>query len=210
MKKGKADPRRTQWIICAVLGIFAPYYVIIWAIVLLVKESKRATADKAMLYGGLGVITAASLMAVFMLLPYVRDGVPEGLAILLVVYGAAVVFGLFLVVSYFLLERRNRMIRQCAHLIMDEHITSVALIGEILGKDREQTISLLQKTIRIAPLDGASLSENGEEILFRKSLWAHLRVQCQRCGAILTVDLGQTLVCEYCGGALTAKRVTWE
>ncbi len=122
-------------------------------------------------------------------------------------YGASLLFGIFLLIAYGILMRRNRCVHKCLMLICNEHITSVERIAEILGISPEKAGILLKKVIDAGLLEGASLPENSDELVFTKSIWAHQHVVCENCGAELFVNLGQTLTCAYCGGALKARRI---
>ena len=74
----------------------------------------------------------------------------------------------------------------------------------------EQAAALLRKMLRMGVLDGAYLEEDDGELQFTKSVWAKQLVECVHCGAKQTVNLGQTLVCAYCGSALQVKRAYTE
>ena len=193
---------RRQWIIATVIGCFLFPVGFLWLLVLTVLEAKRSIQpNRTILHCGIGAIIWALFMSIPMLTFGQTDGSPMPLGAYIVYIGAALL-GVYLLCVYGILSARDRKFRRCLLLVQQEHITSRALIGEIMGLSRRRTDGLLQRLIRRKLLDGASLRDGEDAIQFTKSVWAKQRVICRSCGADLVVDLGRTLICDYCGGAL--------
>lgn len=202
-KKGKKIlDRRRQWIIATVIGCFIFPVGFVWLLALTVWEARRSIEqNRTILHCGIGAI----IWGLFMSIPFLLFGQTSGSPMPFAAYTAYVgagVLGVFLACVYGVLSARNRKFRRCLMLVQQEHITSRALIGEVMGLSPKKTDALLNRLIRRGLLDGAWLCEGEDDIRFKKSVWAKQRVVCQSCGAELVVDLGRTLVCEYCGGAL--------
>lgn len=208
-QKFTLTPRR-QWSITTVLGCFLFVPGFIWILVLTVREAKTSIEqNRTILHCGLGALTFAVAESVYMLvfsLPGELGRIPFEL---LFPFAFSGLLGIYLLCVYSALSARNRRIRRCLLLVQQKHITSRALIGEILGLSERRTTRLLQRIIRMGRLDGAWLQEGADDIRFKKSVWARQRVICQSCGAELVVDLGRTLICDYCGGALQPGFFHW-
>ena len=193
---------RRQWIIATAVGCFLLVPGFIWLLVLTCKEANQSIEqNRTILHCGIGAATFALFMSVPMLLFSLGESSPMPFTVY-VSYTGAALLSVYLLCVYGVLTARNRKIRRCLLLVQQEHITSRALIGEIMGLNEEKTDALLKKIIARGLLDGAWLCDGEDEIQFNKSVWAKQRVICRSCGAELVVDMGRTLTCEYCGGAL--------
>ncbi len=170
---------------------------------------KEVEKLNSLLYGGLAMI----VMALFMMIPMGTYMITEGhystFGVLLAIYGVAFLGGIGLIAMYLRFSQEDRLMRRCFWLVRTEHITSLERLGEILGLSKEKMKALLNRMFTNGRLQGASLSEDEKEIRFERSIWARQLVVCENCGAEFTVDLGHTLVCDYCGRALKVRR-KWE
>lgn len=105
-------------------------------------------------------------------------------------------------IIYCLLQARDRAIERCLYLILHEHFTSIPKIAEFSGMREKKTVAAIRSAVRFGLLEDAQADIQKGEIVFRKCCWARQRVVCVSCGAELVVNLGETLVCPYCGSAL--------
>lgn len=197
-KKLKLDP----WIIATVLGIyFLPVGLAVAAFLGWWEFSRYARKNKVILYCGIAtVIYSVTMTAYTTLMPTGADG-----TIFWVIFGLPSVYGIVLLCLYPVLTRRANAIARLYLLVQQEHITSLPQLCQITGFRRERTVRLLGQMIRLKLLDGAWIDEKTQTVCFRKSIWAKQRFVCHDCGAVLTVDLGHTLVCEFCGSALSHR-----
>ncbi len=202
-KKGKKIlDRRRQWIIATVIGCFIFPVGFVWLLALTVWEARRSIEqNRTILHCGIGAI----IWGLFMSIPFLLFGQTSGSPMPFAAYTAyigAFLLGVYLLILYGVLALRNRKLRRCLLLVQQEHITSLPMIAEIMGLSREKTVKLFMKLFSLGFLDGAYISDDGQELQFKKSVWAKQRVICRSCGAELVVNMGHTLTCEYCGGAL--------
>lgn len=128
-------------------------------------------------------------------------------AILSFMYIPAFFLGIYMLIVYFVFAKRANQYKAVLTLIKESHITSVLSISEITGLDKNKVITRINKLIDTGELEGAFVNTITYEIEFKKSIWAHQLCICNTCGASIYVNFGQTLICEYCCGALDAKRV---
>ena len=190
------------WCIATVIGCVIPFGIIIsiWLTVCEVRKSTRP--NKVILFCAIGALAFAVTMSGYILWGSFAGNLKTyGLALMYIPAGVQAVY-LFCV--YPPLFRRTKSLELCLFLVQNEHITSISQIAEIVGVKQDKTVSYLNLLIQLGKLDGAKVSLDQDEILFTKSVWAKQKVVCKSCGANLVVNFGQTLVCEYCNGALEA------
>lgn len=211
MKKQNINiiPGRRKWYIATVIGCFLVPVGLVWNIFNTVDDFRhRRDRNPAILYSAFGAMLFSMFMGGYVaFFAWMDDDGIQGIAPLIIYYLLALVLAAYLFIVYGFHTRRSRYLTGIYSLIRSDHITSVPMIAEIMGIDRAKTIHHLQTLIRMGYLKNAHLDEKQEEILLHESLWARQLVVCQSCGAGITVNFGQTLVCEYCGGALKVKRV---
>lgn len=195
----KQDSKTTQsWILATFFGCFLFPVGAIWLLILTPKVTKSIEDKRTVLHCGIAAITFA-LVFTYFILTFSNGDFPF---IILSTYIGAFLLGVYLLILYGVLALRNRKLRRCLLLVQQEHITSLPMIAEIMGLSREKTVKLFMKLFSLGFLDGAYISDDGQELQFKKSVWAKQRVICRSCGAELVVNMGHTLTCEYCGGAL--------
>lgn len=207
MKTGK-NTDNTHTVLRTILLLAACVYPIPFAFAATWFEVKDfSTSNRRLLYFGLGACTISFWMLGGTLISAFFSETGKASSALLVLDAMYLPGGIYFLVLYGILMRRNRKIQKCLMLIRKEHITSVSRIGEIVGLSITETRALLTRAIRENLLEGASLQENDDDILFARSVWARQHVVCNNCGAELTVNLGESLICEYCGSLLRARRI---
>ena len=173
------------------------------------REAKDVSPrNQPLLTCGLGSCTVGFFMLLSMLCGFMLDTTDRGPLFLALLWIPYLISGGCLLALYAALMRRNRRFHRCRTLICSEHITSVAKLSEILGLSREKTQALLRQMIEKGLLEGASLPEPGDELVFARSVWARQYVVCCGCGADQVVNFGETLTCAYCGSALKARRIS--
>lgn len=88
------------------------------------------------------------------------------------------------------------------NIIEVHHITSVAEIAKIIGKSNDFTIKILRDMIDRERLEKAAVSGNLKEVIvYRK--WYKQTFLCQNCGAEYSINIGNDVVCPYCGSPST-------
>lgn len=197
-KKLKIDP----WIVATVLGLYFLPVGLAGAAFLGWREfSRYARKNKTILYCGIAtVIYSVTMTAYTTLMPTGAD-----VTIPAVVFGLPSIYGIAILCLYIFLTRRADAIARLYLLVQQEHITSIPQLCQITGFRREKTVRLLHQMIRLKMLDGAWIDESRQTVCFRKSIWTKQRFICDDCGAELIVDMGHTLVCEFCGSALSHR-----
>lgn len=193
--KIRIDP----WIVCSVLAIYLLPLGLVMAGILTWREtSKHLRKNQRIGYCGIfTVIFSVSMTLYTTVLP---SGADSG--IFLFIFVPPIFYGIYAICLYILLARRANGVSRLYLLVQQEHITSISQLCQITGLRREQTLRWLELMIRRGMLDGAWIDEKTDTVRFKKSIWARQRFICAYCGAELTVDLGHTLVCEFCGSAL--------
>ena len=198
MSAQKRSNPTDPWILATFAGCFLFPVGAIWLLVLTPKVTRSIQDKRTVLHAGLGAVTFA-LVFLFFIWSLTRGAFPH---MILITYIGALILGVYELILYGVLALRNRKLRRCLMLVQQEHITSLPLMAEILGLRREKVAALFTKLFSLGFLEGAFLSDDGQELQFKKSVWAKQRVICRSCGAELVVDMGRTLTCAYCGGAL--------
>lgn len=207
MKKLSDKQKNDLWTIMMVLSCLMLFtYPIMFVLVYFEMKDYRSESRR-LLYSGLGAITLALFMMLAGLFGALLGGMTDVMKIFAVYYGIDLVIGAFMIGLYLIRTNRRRRITKCIRLVEREHFTEIPQISEILGIPEEKTRKALQQGIRQGLLEGADVPENGKEIVFQKSVWAKQHVVCENCGAEDVVNLGQTLTCSFCGGALKARRI---
>lgn len=202
-------PREGSSVVRTLLLLAACIYPIPFLFLAAWREAKDTSPrNPRLLYCGLGactvsVVSLLSLSLSSLLRP--EAGMPLPLMMLWI---PCLLAGICLLALYTVLTRRNRRFHKCRMLICSEHITAVARLSEILGLPADKTRALLRRMIEAGLLEGASLPEPGDELVFARSVWARQYVVCCGCGADQVVNFGQTLTCAYCGSALKARRIS--
>lgn len=194
-----------------ILLLAACFYPIPFAFAVTWLEMKDySIRNRRLIYFGLGACTVSVWMLIDTLVSSFLSETGKVSSILFMLDVLILPGGIYLLVLYGILMRRNRRIQKCLMLIQKEHITLISRIGEILGLSDTEIRTLLNFMIQKNLLEGASLSENDDEIAFSRSVWAKQHVVCDSCGAELVVNLGEALICEYCGSVLKARRICSE
>lgn len=194
-----------KWYIAGSIGFFIPLVGIILVIINTVIDNKYCTKNnKAILYTAICDTFLSLFMGGYILLVSIEISSSAFLAFL---YIPAFFLGIYMFVVYFIFKKRANSINTILTLVKESHITSVLSISDIAGLDKNKTIKLINMLISTGDLDGASINKMTLEIEFEKCVWAHQLCICNTCGASIYVNFGQTLVCEYCSGALDIKRV---
>ena len=201
--KSYGERRAAIWYAAAFLcTLFWPVGLVLLIINANSEEKHQAGPVPAVLYSALAVL-AFSLFTLTMGVRLLTDSAEgnEPLAFCLVMLPP-----LLLALTLFFLHHRfagrARSMERCRKLVLQEHITGLDSLSEILGLSSEKTTKLLEHMIRTGILEDAWIDADSRELRFRSCLWAHQKMICDNCGAELTVNYGQTLVCEYCGSAL--------
>lgn len=194
-KKLRIDP----WIVTTLIAVYLlPVGLVLAAFLAWREVATNPKKNRTILYCGIGtVIFSVTMTAYTTLMPTEADT-----GIMAVIFAPPILYGIFALCLYGILARRANAIAQLYLLVQQEHITSIQQLCQITGFPEKRVIRLLGLMIRLAMLDGAWIDERTQTVRFRKSIWARQRFVCADCGAVLTVDLGHTLVCEYCGSAL--------
>lgn len=191
-----------MWIIATVIGCIFPFGIIfsVWCTVYEVRHSMKV--NKTILHCAIGAMIFAVVMTGAILFSSFTGNLDTyGLV---VIYIPSWIQAIYLFCVYLPHFRRAKQMEQCLFLIQTEHITSISQIAEIIGVKNGKVISAIQRLSKLGILDGTQVAKEQDEILFTKSVWAKQKVVCKSCGANLVVNFGQTLVCEYCNGALEA------
>lgn len=197
--------RINLWIVSTILAVYLLPVGLICAVCLTWYEATRKTdKNKAILYCGIGTMIFSATMSTFMAV------VPTGtdMTFPTVFFALPMIYGIYALCVYTILARRANRIAQLHLLVQQEHITSLRQLCQITDLPHKRTVRLLELMIRRSVLDGAWIDEATETIRFHKSIWARQRFTCSDCGAVLTVDLGHTLTCAYCGSALSHDRIS--
>ena len=194
-----------SWYLLTILGCLIPGAVLCSVYYTFYEMRYRMKSNRAILYCAIGAIVFSVSMTVYEIETFlVGSKVSETIVVALIFSWIQTIY---LFCAYLILLKRAKRLQKCLFLVQIEHITSVAWISEILGISVKRTVSMLKWLIRTEKLDGAEVGIDQDEIWFSKSVWAKQKVICKSCGANLVVNLGQTLVCEYCGGALEVSSV---
>ena len=187
------------------LGLFPAFILAFLAAARLAREN--GDNNIYIFYSGLGALTFGFFMLCTTLFISVLDANITYVYVIGSLYAAAVAGGFCLLGIYRHAARKNRLFQRCLWLIRSEHITDVPRLGEIFGLHHQKMAARIQEMLDQGLLEGAALSQDQTEVLLGRSIWAQQRVECVKCGAVQTVNFGDTLVCDACGGALKAKRV---
>ncbi len=200
MKKETAKRKGVKifWIPATVFGVYLFPIGFIWCVINTVKEAACfRERNRKILFCGLGAMAFSVFEYVYstVIIRFERDN-----KLLYVLFGLGFVLGLYLTAVYLLLARRADRLNGIYTLVEKQHITSVVQMSEITGWAQDNVKKYILKLIALGDLPNARLE--GDRLILTESIWADQRVICSSCGAELNVNLGQTLVCEYCGGAL--------
>ena len=191
---------KNVWYIITAISCFIPLGLIVAVIYTIFEVKYNPYQNKKILHSATASLIFSLFMSGYIL--FVSFTGNLGTYTLALMYIPALVISIYLFCVYIVLSRRAKIFRQCILLIQQEHITDVSHISEIIGISDTKAVSALKKLIKMGELDGAELDSSNKEIIFKKSIWAKQKVLCRSCGANLIVNLGQTLTCEYCNGAL--------
>lgn len=206
------DMERSKWYIATAIGclLFPVGYV--WNIVNTVLDFRNLRhKNTAILYSAIGSAIFSAFMFMYLGALDIETNAVEELRTFLIMaapYLLAGVQAIYLFAVYFIHARRCRVLNRTYDLIEREHITRISQLSEILCFSKRHTVKTLRSLIKEGYLQNAEIDEENDELVLKQSIWAKQRVICQNCGAELTVDIGRTLVCNYCGGALKAKRAS--
>lgn len=211
MKERIGSGDRNRSTLRTLLLLASCVYMIPFAFVSTWLESKDySTQNRRLLYFGLGACTVSIwMLTVHLVSTYIAPSSGNSLILFLL----DLLFlpgGIYLLILYSILMRRNRQIQYCLNLICREHITSVKRLSEIMGLSEVAMRMLLQRILRAELLQDALLPESSDEVLFTRGVWARQHVVCESCGAELIVNFGETLTCDYCGSMLKARRIRRE
>lgn len=191
------------WYISTAISCFAPVLFFLPVICTVYEIKYNTNQNKTILYSA----TAALIFSLFMG-GYILWGSfvgNLGTYALAFAYIPALIISAYLFCAYIPLSKRAKLFSRCILLIQQEHITSISQISEIIGISETKTVSVLKQLIKMGELDGADVNNTNDEIIFKKSIWARQKFTCKSCGANLVVNLGHTLICEYCNGALETQ-----
>ncbi|MBR6922857.1 MAG: hypothetical protein IKH51_11740 [Clostridia bacterium] len=205
----KYDLRKKEWYIATAVGVFVFPVGFIWNVINTVIDYKRnIKKNNAVLYSAIGATIFGLFMSGYVLFVSLGMNDTEGTAMFLMyMYAPTIVLAVYLYAVYFISAHRCKYLSRIYSLIELDHITSVPLMSEILGINRARTRRYIKKLGKMRYLKDVKIDEKTGDIILKECIWAKQRVICQNCGAEITVTFGQTLVCEYCGGALMVKRV---
>lgn len=195
-KKLKIDP----WIVCTAVAVYLlPVGLVIAAILTWWEAARKIRKNKVILYCGIfTLIFSATMTAYTTLMPTDADT-----HIMALIFAPPMIYGVYALCLYGVLARRANAVSQLHLLVQQEHITSIHQLCQITGFSQKRTLRLLGQMIRLGILDGAWIDDETMTVRFRKSIWARQRFVCADCGAVLVVDLGHTLTCDFCGSALS-------
>ncbi|MCR5577396.1 MAG: hypothetical protein K6F56_10340 [Oscillospiraceae bacterium] len=201
--KSYSECRAASWYVTAAFCcVFWPVGLALLIINTRREEKRQAGAVPAVLYSARAVLLY-SLFDLWFWFRIFKDAA-EGAE--LPMFCLIILPPLLLALTLYLLNRRfagrARNMERCRRLVLQEHITGLDSLSEILGLSAERMTALLERMIREGILEDAWIDADSRELRFRSCPWAHQKMICDSCGAELTVNLGQTLVCEYCGSAL--------
>lgn len=200
----KTPPNRLY--VVSTLFFFAWYIVLIPMIVITVLDFRKTKKCKDFLFSGLALLISSSFfLSYFALSITAADQSPTMFVLWILAWGASWIFGIIHLILYAIQKKRNHVLEMIEMLVGREHITSVEYISEIIGFDNQKTIRYIKKLIKAGILSGAYIEDGNNEIQFTQSIWAKQRAECLNCGAEIIVNLGQTLICDYCGSKLHIK-----
>ena len=154
-----------------ILLLAACFYPIPFAFAVTWLEMKDySIRNRRLIYFGLGACTVSVWMLIDTLVSSFLSETGKVSSILYMLDVLILPGGIYLLVLFGILMRRNRRIQKCLMLIQKEHITLISRIGEILGLSDTEIRTLLNFMIQKNLLEGASLSENDDEIAFSRSV----------------------------------------
>ena len=154
-----------------ILLLAACFYPIPFAFAVTWLEMKDdSIRNRRLIYFGLGACTVSVWMLIDTLVSSFLSETGKVSSILYMLDVLILPGGIYILVLYGILMRRNRRIQKCLMLIQKEHITLISRIGEILGLSDTEIRTLLNFMIQKNLLEGASLSENDDEIAFSRSV----------------------------------------
>lgn len=207
MKAKTNRPDMVKWYVASAIGCFIFPVGIIWNIInTMIDYKKCKDKNNAVLYSALGSTIYTVFMAGYVLFASLSMNKGGEFDIIMLMYIPPAVQAAYLYIVYFIQMHRCRYLSRIYSLVELDHITSVPLVSEIIGINRATTRKYIKKLAKMGFLKGANVDEKTGEINLKECIWAKQRVICQNCGAEITVTFGQTLVCEYCGGALKVKK----
>jgi hypothetical protein len=202
-KEMKKRINADRWYAATVIGCFAFPAGAVWLLINTVHEFRKNTQrNNRILYSGIASgIWALTYSVLFLLDLEAGDNLFFGLAFM---WAPQAVMAVYLIAVYIIHTRYSLAQAKVLSLIKNDRITSINEISYILGTEQAKAKKRIRRLIKSGALEGASVE--GDEVAFKNSVWAKQRVSCRSCGAALVVDFGHTLVCEYCGGALSCVK----
>ncbi|MCR4594178.1 MAG: hypothetical protein K5761_03900 [Clostridiales bacterium] len=111
----------------------------------------------------------------------------------------------YFLIVYYSEKNRSSNLKLLESLIFVSHITSLDKMAEISGMKVNKCIKYINFLINLGHLKDTKVEDG--EVLFKKCLWAKQKIICKDCGGENTVNIGQDLVCDYCGSALFIKSI---
>lgn len=207
--KNEIDIVRSKWYLSAIIGtVIVPLGMLLAVINTVIDYKTRTERNEAVFYSALGLsIFAVYSSGLFLFVGALTGLGYSGILKLIIILAAGLIEGIYLFIVYYCQGKRLKTFTFCYNLIAQSHITSVDKLAEISGKSIPRTKRIIKNLIKRKWLDGAEIDDEHNEVVFKRSVWAKQKVVCNNCGAQIIVDYGQTLVCEYCGGALSVKSV---
>ena len=169
------------------------------------KDWETATKKKkTVLWCGLGSVLFSLTMLGY-IIPFLLAGLSAG-GLLLISYAIGLLCGIGMIVFYVKLSDRAGKTALALSVICDEHITGIYEIGNICGMNDVETGKAIERLIASGELPEATVNRSHGTVEFIRSPWEKQLMICKDCGAEVLVLRGETLVCEYCGSALFAKK----
>ena len=210
--RDSAQMLKTAWTITAIFGVFFfPVGVVLLLILFIRIYHVPEKLEQYVLNYGIVAVVLSSSMLLFAGLAFQIIGLSGekensfSIASVLLILAPGVLFGILMIIAFFILKKRKYLYDSCYMLVQKEHIVSLQTISSILGTNDKKTRKLMQSLIKNGKFGQATIDEQTQELLLEKSIWAKQHVVCDNCGAELVVDFGHTLTCAYCGSALKAR-----
>lgn len=190
-----------KWYAATIIGcLIMPIGLLLCVINTVLDFRSCNRKNRAVLYSGIGVAIYSVVMTSIILSVSIEANAFS--VALPLWYAAPSLLAVYLFVVYAVHTLRCKRLNLIFFLIQTEHITSIQRLAEISGMSVEKTVKSIVLLIKKGRLGDAEISKNKKEVVLKNSIWAKQKVVCRTCGAEIPVDFGQTLVCEYCGGAL--------